>query len=65
MLPISSVTPLIGYAILTELVGKWFSKQTVVSNDNSSSGHNDVNDISCSLNDAGYILPLWKVRRLQ
>ena len=65
MLPISSVTPLIGHAILNELVGKWFSKQTVVSNDNSNSGHIDVDDISSSLNDAGYILPLWKGRKLQ
>ena len=51
---INSVTPLIKYAILPELVGKWFSKQTVVSDDNSSSSHTDINDRSSSFNDAGF-----------
>ena len=52
---ISSVTPLIKYAILPELVGKWFSNQTLVSDDSSNSIHNNsVNGKDCSFNDEGY-----------
>ena len=48
---INSVTPLIKYAILPELVGKWFSQQ---SNGSCSSSSNNVNDKSSSSSNAGY-----------
>ena len=51
---INIVTPLIKYAILPELVGKWFSKQTVISDGSCSSSSNNVNDKSSSSSNAGY-----------
>jgi len=52
----SSIVPFIKYAVLPELVGKYFSKQTVADG-NSSSSHNNNNDVvdaSSSTSDAGY-----------
>jgi len=51
----SIIIPFIKYAVLPELVGKWFSKQTVADGNSSlSHNNNDVIDASSSSDDAWY-----------